>query len=282
MRRLERLQLISQRMHGAASHGGRRSKKRGASVEFADYRVYTHGDDLRQIDWNVYGRSERLYIKLREDEESLTVHLLVDCSRSMDYGRFNKLAYARRLAAALGYVALCNQDQVEVVGFGERVISRLPVLRAKAQTGRLFNFLSDLRPAGATDLRSVLRTYASTHRRSGMAVVISDLLNPGGLEGLASLQDRGFEVVLLHVLDPMETDPEALGEVELKDREDGSTIRFSLDEATLGAYRHRLNAWIEETETFCTKRLVRYVTVTTGQSLDEFVFRQLRARRIVT
>ncbi|HEV2125420.1 MAG TPA: DUF58 domain-containing protein, partial [Chloroflexota bacterium] len=161
MRRLERLQLISQRMHGAASHGGRRSKKRGTSVEFADYREYTRGDDLRQIDWNVYGRSERLYVKLREDEESLTVHVLVDCSRSMDFGRHNKLAYARRLAAALGYVALCNQDQVEVSGFGERVISRLPSLRAKAQTNRLFTFCSDLRPAGATDLKAVLRSYAS-------------------------------------------------------------------------------------------------------------------------
>jgi len=281
MRRLERLQLVSNRTHGAASHGGRRSKQRGTSVEFADYREYTRGDDLRQIDWNVYGRSERLYVKLREDEESLTVHLLIDCSRSMDFGRHNKLHYARRLGAALGYAALASQDRVEAAGFSERVMSHLPPLRAKAQTGRLFNFLADLRPAGGTDLNNALRAYASMHRRSGLIVLISDLLNPGGLEGLASLLDRGFEAILLHVLDPVETDPDATGEVELHDRETGERLRMSLDAATIDAYRRRLTGWLAETEAFCAKRLVRYLTVSTAMPLDELVFRQLRARRIV-
>jgi len=281
MRRLERLQLVSNRTHGAASHGGRRSKQRGTSVEFADYREYTHGDDLRQIDWNVYGRSERLFIKLREDEEALTVHLLVDCSRSMDYGRHNKLHYARRLAGALGYAALASQDRVEAAGFSERVTSHLAPLRAKAQTGRLFNFLSDLRPTGATDLTSALRAYAAMHRRSGLVFLVSDLLNPGGLEGLAALLDRGFEAVLLHVLDPLETDPEASGEVELYDRENGERLRLSLDEATVDAYRRRMSSWIEETEAFCAKRLVRYVTISTAMPLDDLVFRHLRTRRIV-
>jgi uncharacterized protein (DUF58 family) len=281
MRRLERLQLVSNRTHGAASHGGRRSKQRGTSVEFADYREYTRGDDLRQIDWNVYGRSERLFVKLREDEESLTVHLLVDCSRSMDFGRHNKLQYARKVAAALGYAALASQDRVEAAGFGERITSHLPPLRAKGQTGRLFNFLADLRPAGATDLTSALRAYASMHRRSGLVVLISDLLNPGGLEGLASLLDRGFEAILLHVLDPVETDPDASGEVELHDRETGERLRLSIDPATVDAYRRRLNDWLAETEAFCAKRLVRYLTVSTAMPLDELIFRQLRTRRIV-
>jgi uncharacterized protein (DUF58 family) len=282
LRRLERVQLVSQRMHGAASHGGRRSKKRGTSVEFADYREYAHGDDLRQIDWNVYGRSDRLYVKLREDEESLTVHLLVDCSKSMDWGRHNKLAYARRLAGALGYSALAGQDVVAAAGFSERLLTPLPAMRGKGQTGRLFGFLNGLQPAGQTDLKAALRAYALMHRRSGMAVLISDLLNPGGLEGLTALLDRGFEAVLIHTLDPVEADPEDEGEVELVDRETGQTLRISLDPATMDAYKRRLTDWISEIETFCAKRRVRYVTASTAVPLEDLIFRQLRARRIVT
>jgi uncharacterized protein (DUF58 family) len=281
LRRLERLQIVSNRTHGASSHGGRRSKQRGTSVEFADYREYTRGDDLRQIDWNVYGRSERLFVKLREDEESLTVHLLIDCSRSMDFGRHNKLQYARRLGAALGYAALCSQDRVEAAGFSERLTTHMPPLRAKGQAGRLFNFLADLRPAAGTDLNAALRAYASMHRRSGLVVLISDLLSPGGLEGLATLLDRGFEAVLLHVLDPLEIDPDPAGEVELYDRENGERLRISLDTATVDAYRRRLTGWIAETEAFCAKRLIRYLTVSTALPLDELVFRQLRGRKIV-
>ena len=281
MRRLERLRIITNRTHGAASHGGRRSKQRGTSVEFADYREYSRGDDLRQIDWNVYGRSERLFVKLREDEESLTVHLLLDCSRSMDFGRHNKLAYARRLAAALGYMALSSADRVEAAGFSERVTSHLQPLQTKAQTGRLFTFLSELRTGGQTDLQAALRAYAAMHRRSGLVVLISDLMNPGGQEGLMALLDRGFEAVLIHLLDPTELEPEASGEVELHDRETGERLRVTLDSAMVDMYRHRLNNWMEETEAFCAKRLVRYVNVSTATSLEELVFRQLRARRVL-
>lgn len=281
MRRLERLQIVTQRMHGASSQGGRRSKKRGTSVEFADYREYSAGDDLRQIDWNVYGRSERLFVKLREDEESLTVHLLLDCSRSMDWGRHNKLVFGRRLLAALGYVALANQDRVEAAAFNQRLTMHQPPLRARAQVPRLFNFLASVEPAGETDLRVALRSYASMHRRSGLAIVVSDLLNPGGLEGLGALLDRGFEAVLFHVLDPVEMDPELEGEVELYDRESGHALRISIDGATADAYRRRLNDWLAETEAFCAKRMVRYMTVSTAMPLDELVFRQLRARRII-
>jgi uncharacterized protein (DUF58 family) len=250
-------------------------------VEFADYREYTRGDDLRQIDWNVYGRSDRLFVKLREDEESLTVHLLVDCSKSMDWGRHNKLAYARRLAAALGYSALASQDRVEAAGFHERLLAPLPVLRGKGQAGRLFAFLDGLQAGGRTDLQAALRAYAAMHRRSGLAVLISDLLNPGGLEGLTALLDRGFEAVLIHTLDPVETDPDLEGEVELHDRESGHTLRVSLDPATVDAYKRRLADWLAENEAFCAKRMVRYLTASTAMPLEDLLFRQLRARRIV-
>jgi uncharacterized protein (DUF58 family) len=148
--------------------------------------------------------------------------------------------------------------------------------------GRLFTFLSTLEPRGNTDLRAALRAYASMHRRSGMAILISDLLNPGGVEGLMALLDRGFEAVLIHLLDPVETDPEIEGEVELYDRETGQAIRASLDSAAADSYRRRVADWLTETEAFCAKRMVRYLTASTAMPLDDLIFRQLRARRILT
>lgn len=281
LRKLDRLRLVSMKMHGSSSHGGRRSKKRGTSVEFADYREYVLGDDLRQIDWNVYGRSERLFVKLREDEESLGVHLLIDCSKSMDWGRHNKLEFARRLAAALGYIALSSTDRLTCTAFSQRLLSHYPLTRGRGQALRFFQFASRLRAEGGTDLRTALRAYASIHRRSGLAIMLSDLMNPGGLEGLSYLLDRGFEVVLLHVLDLVETDPELHGEVELRDRETGRTVYVSADEVLLAQYRQRLERWIQEIEQFCAKRMVRYVPISTSTPLDDVLFRHLRARKIL-
>jgi uncharacterized protein (DUF58 family) len=200
----------------------------------------------------------------------------------MDWGRHNKLAYARRLAAALGYIGLTHLDRVAAAAFNQRLAAHLPPLGAKAQAGRLFTFLAALEAGGQTDLRAALRSYAAMQRRSGLAILISDLLNPGGLEGIVSLLDRGFEAVLLHLLDPIETDPDIEGDVELLDRESGQTLRIALDGSTVDAYRRRLADWLAETEAFCAKRLVRYVTVSTAMPLEDLVFRHLRARRIVT
>ena len=223
-------------MHGAASHGGRRSKKRGTSVEFADYREYTHGDDLRQIDWNVYGRSDRLYVKLREDEESLTVHVLVDCSRSMDWGATT--SWTTPAGSPPRYAAPGSQDRVQVAGFHERLLAPLPAAR---QTGRLFGFLRGS-SRGADRHPPPLRP---TPRCTGAAgwPCSSRTSNPGarGPDRPPRPRPRGRPDP---PLDPVETDPDAEGEVELYDRESGSTLRISLDPATveLQAPPHGLGA----------------------------------------
>ncbi|MAG35512.1 MAG: DUF58 domain-containing protein [Dehalococcoidia bacterium] len=281
LRKLDRLRIMSQRMHASGSHGGRRSRKRGTSVEFADYREYTPGDDLRQIDWNIYGRSNRLYVKLREDEESLAVYLLLDCSSSMDWGQANKLAFARRVAASLGYVALNSLDRVGVYAFSNRLHNPFPLTSGRAQARRLFDYVEQLGPAGETDVRQALRSFAALHRRSGLAIILSDLMSVGSQEGLTALLDRGFEAVILHILDPQETDPEVEGEVELVDRETRRTTTVTVDPVTLENYKIHLAAWLNEIESFCLRRQVKYVPVSSSTPLDDVLFRQLRLHRVV-
>ncbi len=157
LRRLEQLELASRRLTAGRLKGERRSPRRGQSVEFADYRNYSHGDDLRQLDWNVYARLERLFVKLFVEEEDVTVHVLVDASRSMDYGEPNKLDFARRSAAALAYVALANHDRVSVAFLGEGRVSALRPLRGKARAVELFRFLGTPRTERLTGLAAASR-----------------------------------------------------------------------------------------------------------------------------
>jgi uncharacterized protein (DUF58 family) len=254
---------------------------RGTSIEFADYREYVPGDDPRSIDWNIYGRSDRLVVKLREDQESLAVYVVVDVSRSMDWGIENKLGHARRLAAAIGYVGLCASDTVTGVAVADRVVSVSAPLRGRAAYPRLFGFFGTLSPAFKTDLATALRGLASGHRPRGLVVVISDLLSPSAHDGLHALVERGYEVVVAHVIDPSELDPDFDGDFDLYDRETGEVLRVAAD-ATLGArYRERVATWIAEQEALCARRQIRYVSVNTTISVEDFLFLDARARRIV-
>ena len=153
MRRIEKLNIVSKRIFRGRMKGERRSKQRGYSSEFADYRNYVEGDDLRFIDWNIYGRLDRLFLKLFLEEEDLHVHLLVDTSMSMGFGMPHKLDFAKRVAAAIGYIGLANMDRVQVHAFGEGLSGKTSALRGKVSSHKLFSFLEDLEPCGITGLR---------------------------------------------------------------------------------------------------------------------------------
>ena len=281
LRRLERLRVVARRQHGSISFGGRRSRLRGTSIEFADYREYVPGDDPRSIDWNIYGRSDRLVVKLREDEESLAVYVVVDVSRSMDWGTENKLGYARRLASAIGYVGLCASDTVTGIAVADRVVSVHPALRGRGAYPRLFGFFGALAPAWKTDLGGALRALAASHRPRGLVIVLSDLLSPGAHDGLHALVERGYEAVVAHVIDASEVDPDLDGDLDLYDRETGEVVRVAAD-ASLGArYRERFATWITEQESLCARRNIRYVPVSTAVTVEDFLFHDVRARRIV-
>lgn len=292
LRKLDQLSLISRRVRAGQTAGERRSTKRGSSVEFADYRDYTRGDDLRRVDWNIYARLERPYIKLFEEEQDLAVHILLDGSGSMDWGgaesggaEENKWLYARRLAAALGYIALASGDRLTVSNIQSLTqISQSPIpnpqfgpARGRGHTLRLFEWLERLKAEGATDLDARLRSYAITGGRAGLVVLISDLLSPAGyVEGLTALAARGHDVAVLHTLSPDEVEPPLGGDLRLLDVETGDPQEVTIDGGMRARYRRRLTGWRDEIQSACHARDARYVPVETDTPFDRVVLYDLR------
>ena len=276
---LERLSLLSRRTFRGSVKGERRSPRRGHSVEFADYRAYGHGDDLRYVDWNIYGRLDRLHVKLFVDEEDLCLHLLVDASASMGFGAPSKLAYAVRLAAALGFVGLVNFERVGLGVLRERVGEGWPPTRGRAQVLPMMDFLSRVEPGGVTGLDEGLGNYAQRAREPGLVVLISDLLAPDGYErGIRALLERRFDVHVVHLLDPEEMNPTMGGDLRLIDSETGEVRDLTVDGAAMRDYRERLRHFIERAESFCRSAEIGYHRVITDTPVEAFVVAQLRGR----
>lgn len=274
---LERLTLASRRAFRGRSRGERRSPRKGHSVEFCDYRAYGLGDDLRYVDWNVFGRLDRLHVKLFVDEEDLCLHLLVDASRSMDFGRPTKLSYAVRLAAALGFVGLVNLERVGVAVVRDRLSEGWPPTRGRNQFPALLDFLTGVKPAGTTSLNDGLGHYATRAREPGIAVLISDLMDPRGFEtGVRALLERRFEVHVVHVLDAEELNPSMAGDLRLQDSETGEVRELTVDGEAVRVYRQRLHQFLERIETFCRAQEIGYRRLSTDAPLETFMLSQLR------
>lgn len=282
LRQLERLQVLMKQPVRGGLKGGRRSVKRGQSVEFADYRDYTLGDDLRQLDWNVFARLERLFVKLFIEEEDVTVTFLVDASPSMAFGRPEKLLFAKRAAAALGYIALSAEDRVVVAALSGRLARRQSGLRGSGRVFRLLANLSSIAPAeGPTDLVAAARHAAAMVTGRGVVVLISDLLDPGADRVLRELAATGSELIVLHVLSPDEVDPAIEGDLRLVDAETGDGVDVTVDLAALDEYRSRLAAWRDALADTCAKRRAAYVPLSSDVPLADLVFAELRRRQVL-
>ena len=282
LRKLETLALLYHRVSTSQMQGERRSTKRGQSVEFSDFRPYTHGDDFRRIDWNAYARLERLFIKLFVEEEDLTVHLLIDASRSMNWGQPAKLEYATRIAGALGYVALVKLDRVTatVIGNGVSAVGcYLPPRRGRKSALSLFSFLQEISPESAPGNGkgpvSWLSAYAASARQPGPLLLLSDLMDDGWDRGLNSLGGRGFEVSIIHILSPDEVNPDLNGDFKLIDSESSSEVEITADYETLERYRQGLDNWQEKWRRYCRVRGMHYVPVVTSQPIEELLFARL-------
>ncbi|WP_322512074.1 DUF58 domain-containing protein [Chloroflexus sp.] len=280
LRKLDRLALQTRRAMAGDLQGERRSPKRGSSVEFADFRPYTTGDDIRQIDWNLYARAERFYLKLFVAEEELNVHLLVDTSRSMAWGEPEKLHYARQIAAAFGYIALSNLDRVNVTAFGGRPAA-VSGIRGKRGAVALFEFLQRLEAGSSANLTQFCRNYLQTARSAGPLLLCSDLFDPGWRDALRTLTSRPFEITVMHILAPQEIDPPIEGDIRLLDSEGGPAVEISADLDVLQRYRESLREWQNEIEAFCNGRGMRYVRVNTAEPIEDFVFGQLRRAGVI-
>jgi uncharacterized protein (DUF58 family) len=282
LRQLERLLLLMRSPVRGGLKGGRRSVKRGQSVEFADYRDYTLGDDLRQLDWNVYARLEKLFVKLFVEEEDVTITILVDASASMATGRPEKLLFAKRAAAALGYIGLASEDRVAVSALGGRSSRRQTPLRGSGRVFRLLSNLSAIQPAaGPTDLVAAARHAAAQLHGRGVVVLISDLLDPAADRVIRELAATRSELIILHVLAPDELDPQLEGDLRLVDTETGEGVDVTADLPTLDAYRVRLTAWKQAFADLAARRRASYVDLASDVPLNDLIFAELRRRRVL-
>jgi uncharacterized protein (DUF58 family) len=292
LKRLERLAFVSRRRVASYGKGDRRSVHKGSSIEFVDYRHYTPGDELRTVDWNIYRRSGQLYVKQFEEEEVLTGHVLLDLSRSMEWGTPSKAELAAKLAVAIGYIMLASASRLMVATLGAPSADRFGPSWGRPQLAGLMSFVERQRAAAAvqyaspstdtapTDLDSGLEEYA---RRAtpGTAVIISDLLTPTFEAGVRRLLDRRFEVIVLHVLAPEEVSPEMSGDLTLIDVETRREVAITLNQEAIDRYQARFRQWTTALENFCGRHGVTYQRIQSSERLESVLFDRLRRRGVL-
>jgi len=277
IRRLERLAIRVRRAFAGRMQGERRSTKRGASIEFADYREYVAGDDPRYLDWNAAARMDRLFLKLYVEEEDVSVHFLLDGSSSMEFGASPKIDFARRLTAALAYVSLVNLDRVTVVPFAAGRGTALGPKRGKSQLFALLDFLEGVTPSGQTSLIGTVTEFLATSPRRGPVFVVSDFLDPAGYERpLALLRHSGFQPMAIHVMAPEELDPSDAEDVRYIDAETEKGVDLSMNRAVVKAYRARVEAFRQEMLRWCRQHDVPYAFGRSDADFEEFVLGSLR------
>lgn len=282
LRKIERMSLVAKRMFPGQLRGERRSTKRGASVEFADYRNYTIGDDFRRVDWNVYARLEKLFLKLFVEEEDLHVYVLLDASRSMGFGSPSKLLYGKRVAAALSYIALANLDRVGLAALNDGAASVLSPKRGKQSAFGVFDYLKSVRSAGETNLSASLREFSLKTSQPGLAIVISDFFDKDYEKGIFALLSRRFEVTMVHVLDQEEVTPTVVGDLLLIDSETDDRREITITQTLLRRYQQRLAEFLGGIETFSTRYGCNYVRVTNQSAFEDMVLSYLRRRGVVS
>lgn len=300
-RRLEALMLVAGRVRAGTQKGDRRSARRGSSIEFADYRDYTPGDDLRRLDWNALARLGKPLTKLYEDEEDLAVHVIIDASASMDFPRpgetmaeadaasleaAHKFTFARRLAAGLAYISLHSNDRLHVTALGGSASGgtggRFGPARGRGYGARLLAFLNGVQAGGQMRLAATLKQYAGTVKQAALVFIISDLFSDDGwLDGVTALQAKGCEVVLVHTLAEAEITPPLEGDLRLIDSETGAAQEVSLDETLREQYSRRVAAWQDGIRADCARRAIHYVPAITGATWDRVILYDLRRAGIV-
>jgi len=279
---LDHLELVVRRLFAGRTQGEKRSRRRGTGSEFADYRDYSQGDDLRHIDWNVYGRLDRLFLKLFHVEEDLRLSIFIDNSLSMAHGDPSKLQYAKKLAAAMAYIALTNLDRVTIEAANASSLDRLPPTRGKAQVWRLLDFVENIEPQGATDLHDGLKQFSLRNSTPGMKVVISDFLDKQGFQGaLKWLLKGGNEVVVVQVLSPQEVKPPIVGDLSLEDCEDGQITEVSVTANLLKRYESNLKALVGGLREYCRTRGLANFFVQSSHPVEQVILNSMRRTGVV-
>jgi uncharacterized protein (DUF58 family) len=277
MARLDSLDVLSRKILQGKLQGERRSKRRGQSVEFADHRAYVVGDDLRFVDWNVYGRLEQLFLKLFLEEQDLTIHILADTSASMNVGEPSKDLFARRLAAALGYISVVNNNRLTLSLFGDGLRTQLANVRGRGYLSQMAELLLTSECDGFSDFEKACREVVTGRIGSGVTIVISDFLFKQGYEsGLRRLLGARYDLYVIQVLAPQEIAPELAGDLKLLDIEDADAAEITVSSALLKYYKRNLAAYCDELKNFCTNRGAVYVQANSADSIEALVLNYLR------
>jgi uncharacterized protein (DUF58 family) len=280
--KLEQLELVSRKIFIGRMKGERKSKRRGQSVEFADYRNYVVGDDLRFLDWNIYGRLDRLFIKLFLEEEDLHFYLLIDTSVSMDFGNPSKRFYAKQVAAALSFVGLINQDRVVIETFNDRLDTHIGPVRGRSNVWRVLDFLTTIESSGGSHLAESIKKFAIKNPSKGVVVVLSDFLDKAGYQdALRYLVARNMDIYAIHLLSREEVEPELTGDLRLVDAEDDDTADITISAPLLKRYQANLAAFCNGLKDWCTQRSISYIFTTNDRPFDQLVLNYLRRRGLV-
>jgi uncharacterized protein (DUF58 family) len=282
MARLDQLDVMSRKMLAGKMKGERRSKRRGQSVEFADYRNYVVGDDLRFIDWNIYARLDKLFLKLFMEEEDLALYVLLDVSKSCDYGNPNKAAYIKQVAAALGYIGLVNYNRVSIVAMADGVVAETGAMRGRRRVAQMIDFVQKLQPQGASHFTEACRRFALQHRQKGVCVVLSDFFIKEGFEaGLRYVAGGKYDLFCVQTLAPQEIDPDLTGDLKLRDIEDDDMAEVSITQPLVKQYKSNLNAYCLALKDFVTRRGGTYLFTSTAVPFDTLVLNYLRERGLL-
>lgn len=276
--RLERVQLASGKRLAGLFAGEHRSTRRGASLDFADYREYHPGDDYRRIDYQLYARLDVLLLKLFEAEDDVEVRIVIDASASM--ATQGKLDMAKRLAAALAFISVIRRDSVRVFVFpgsrrscdqlGGRVLGRRGIPELLAQ-------LAAIEPNGATAAAAAVRDVLGQGGPGGINILISDLLTPEWEQAVSRLPGRGSEVIVAHILGPDDLDIDAVGDVDLVDVETAARVPVSLEPSTRDAYRAAVTKWLDRVATGCRRSGAAYVRMNSTDDLEAQLLGRWRA-----
>ena len=289
LKQLEPFHIRSNRSFRGKFRGERRSPNRGVGMEFADYRVYEPGDDLRHVDWNIYARLGKLFIKLFHADEGLPLALLIDNSRSMEFGSPTKLTCAKQIAAALGYIALGHADSVAVYTCAERLVAALPPASSISQFSRLTKVLTAIAAYGQTRLTECLRQLPMYQRHPCAVVVLSDFLDPSGYEqGFKLLAGRGFSLTAIHLISPEEVDPQVYVESTstgadwlVADAETGETRAVTINPETLSQYQNQQRTFCDALQRFCTDQGIGYARLNTDAPIEPFILHELHRTGLI-
>ena len=282
MAQLERLELVSRKIFRGRLKGERRSTRKGQSVEFADFRNYVPGDDLRFIDWNTYARLDRLFLKMFFEEEDLHFYTLLDASPSMNFGTPTKLHVAKQLAAALGFIGLIRSDRVRIETLGQNPRCSAPVFRGRNNVWRMLEHLQSIKPEPAGDLTAGIKNFCLRNTGKGIVVLISDLLDKNGYEAaLKLLLSKNMDIYVVHLLSAEELEPDIKGDLKLVDCEDQDIAEVTASLPLVRRYRQTLASFVETAREFCNRRGMNYLLANNQMPVDELVAGYLRRRGLV-